>query len=341
MGRIALVKHDDSALHDPGPWHPEHRGRLPGLFDAVGREWEELSRCVSLHEGVPADIVDLLRVHTPAHLDMLQEASDRAGEVERPVLLTADTPVSASSWVSARASAGCAVTSVDMVISGQVDSAFAVTRPPGHHASAQVATGFCLLNNVAVAACRALTDPSVERVMILDWDVHHGNGTQDIFYADPFVYLISLHLSPHYPGTGATDERGIGEGYGTTRNIPLPGGTSAADYLQHFTDGLDAATEEFQPDLFLISAGFDCLVGDALGGLELEPADLHRMTSLVLERAAAFAAGRTVVVLEGGYVPERIGAGTVAVLRGLAGLPDPTSNEVVAGSRDMDRPSPG
>jgi acetoin utilization deacetylase AcuC-like enzyme len=155
--------------------------------------------------------------------------------------------------------------------------------------------------------------------MIVDWDVHHGNGTQDIFYADGSVSFVSFHLSPHYPGTGPAEERGEGEGKGSTWNVPLPHGTGRAEYLGVFEETVREVAESFRPELVLVSAGFDCLAGDPLGGLLLEPSDLHVMTRVLLDVAAG-AGGRIVHVLEGGYVPKRAGDGAVEVIRALAGL---------------------
>jgi acetoin utilization deacetylase AcuC-like enzyme len=185
--------------------------------------------------------------------------------------------------------------------------------------------GFCLFNNVAVAARGLQARGLAERVLIVDWDVHHGNGTQEIFWEDPSVFYLSLHQSHHYPGTGAADETGAGEGAGTTLNVPLQIGTPRDDYQRAFDRALDAARERFDPDFVLVSAGFDVLAGDPLGGQLVEPEDLHRMTRRIVEDGAGGCGGRVVVVLEGGYVPERLGAGAVAVIRGLAGLEAPMS----------------
>jgi len=181
--------------------------------------------------------------------------------------------------------------------------------------------GFCLFNNVAIAARWAQTARGVGRVLIVDWDVHHGNGTQEIFYADPSVYYLSLHQSPHYPGTGAAEERGAGAGLGATRNVPIPAGLPAAEYRRLFEEALDAALNEFSPELVLVSAGFDCLAGDPLGDLLLEPVDLHGLTRTLVERTRSTAGGRVVAVLEGGYAPDRVGRGVVQVIRALGGLP--------------------
>ena len=180
--------------------------------------------------------------------------------------------------------------------------------------------GFCLFNNVAIAA-RHARRAGIERVLVVDWDVHHGNGTQDIFYEDPSVYYLSLHLWPHYPGTGAAEERGAGAGAGTTRNVPLAHGTGADEYHRAFDAALETTLAEFEPELVVVSAGFDCLAGDPLGGMRLEPADLHALTARLRDATRATADGRMVVALEGGYAPPRVGQGVVAVLRALCGLP--------------------
>ena len=317
----ALVLHPACALHDTGWKHPEHQGRLPAIVNALYQETPALHQAVLQREAEPASRSALLRVHTPEHLDRIEAAAARAAREGGAVFLDADTVVSAASWAAARAAAGCAITAAELVLRGEARTAFALTRPPGHHATADRAMGFCLFNNVAVAARHVQAEWRVGRVLIVDWDVHHGNGTQDIFYNDPTVYVLSLHLRGHYPGTGSAEERGVGAGIGATRNVELPYGLPAAEYRRIFEEQLEAALAEVEPDFVFISAGFDCLAGDPLGGLLLEPEDLYAMTRLVIERTAATAGGRVVAVLEGGYVPARLGAGVVRVLRALAGLP--------------------
>jgi acetoin utilization deacetylase AcuC-like enzyme len=235
-----------------------------------------------------------------------------------------DTAVSAGSWDAALAAAGCAMAAAEAVARGAAPAAFALSRPPGHHAGADRAMGFCLLNNVAIAVRHLQARGAAERVLVVDWDVHHGNGTEDVFREDPSVYVLSLHLAPpHFPGTGGAAERGAGPGRGTTRNVPLTSGTGGAEYRERFEAALDDALGAFAPDLAIVSSGFDALEGDPEGGLLLSAADLHALTRSLVERMPARAAGRVVGVLEGGYAVERIGDGLVAVLRGLAGLPPP------------------
>lgn len=316
----ALITHPDCGLHDTGWGHPEHQGRLPAVVKAIYRDTEALLDVMLQREADPVTVEDLLRVHPQAHVDRVREAVEEAAREGKHVSLDSDTVVSAASWDAALAAAGCAVTAAALVLDGEARTAFAAARPPGHHATADRAMGFCLFNNVAVAARWAQAERGVGRILIVDWDVHHGNGTQDIFYEDPSVAFISLHLSPHYPGTGAAEERGAGAGEGTTYNVPLPAGTGAEEYRRRFEAVLDEALADFAPEMVFVSAGFDVLAGDPLGGLELEPADLHAMTVHLIERTRATAEGRVVAVLEGGYAPERVGAGTVDVIRALAGL---------------------
>jgi len=316
----ALVTHPACNRHDTGPGHVESQARLPAMLEAVRRD-RELAPFLVEHKARPAEEEDLLRVHTPEHVMGVREAAEEARRLGEVLRLDPDTAVSPASWEAALGAAGCAIAAAELAAAGEGRTAFALCRPPGHHATVHRAMGFCLFNNVAVAARRLQARRRAERVLIVDWDVHHGNGTQDVFYADPTVRFLSLHLSPHYPGTGAAGERGAGAGLGGTFNVPLPHGTGAAEYRRRYLEALDLALAGFPPDLVLISAGFDCLAGDPLGGLLLEPGDLHQLTVDLLERVRAPAKGRVAAVLEGGYVPERLGDGLVAVLRAFAGLP--------------------
>lgn len=320
MKPVAFVAHPDCGRHDTGWGHPEHQGRLPALMRAVYRSMPALLDHVLEREAEPADLADLRRVHTDGHVSRVREAVARAAERGRPVALDADTVVSGASWDAALASAGTVLTAARMVADGEAATGFAASRPPGHHATADRAMGFCLLNNVAIAARALQQAHGVERVLIVDIDVHHGNGTQDIFYDDPSVFYLSLHLSPHYPGTGAAAERGIGPGRGATLNVPLPAGTTGVEYREAFDRAVEQALADFRPGFVLVSAGFDCLTGDPLGGFLLEPADLYALTAGLLRAIRAATAGRVVVALEGGYAPARLGDGAVHVLRALAGL---------------------
>ncbi|MSR21080.1 MAG: histone deacetylase [Gemmatimonadetes bacterium] len=313
--------HPASPLHDTGWGHPEHQGRLRALASAVGREMLSLHGIVEQREGADADVEDLLRVHTQAHVDTVRAACDLARTRQALISLDEDTKVSSASWDAAVGSAGTAIAAAAAVASGDLRTAFVAARPPGHHATPERAMGFCLFNSIAIVARWLQAYGHAERVLIVDWDVHHGNGTQDAFYEDPSVYFLSLHQWPHYPGTGVAEERGSGAGEGYTLNVPLAAGTSRAEYRRRFEGALAEATGGFRPDFVLVSSGFDSMAGDPLGGLLLEPEDLHAMTRHLIDEVASDCGGRVVALLEGGYNTERLGLGTAAVLRALAGLP--------------------
>jgi acetoin utilization deacetylase AcuC-like enzyme len=331
---VALVHHPACDAHDPGAGHPERPERLAAVRDAVRADPVLADGEVVEIVPPPAALDDLLRVHSAAHVDLLRAVADRADRTGRTDWLDPDTAVSPGTWGAALAAAGCAIAAADAVVRGAAEGALAAVRPPGHHATRDAAMGFCLLNNVAIAARHAQARLGVGRVLVVDWDVHHGNGTQDAFWEDPSVHVLSLHLADHYPGTGAAGERGGGAGLGATRNVPLPAGTGGPAYRAAFSAALGDALDAFAPDLVLVSAGFDVLAGDPLGGLLLEPEDLHAMTRELVERTQPSARGRVAAVLEGGYVPARVGRGAVDVLRALAGLPaaersDPPQPSVV------------
>jgi acetoin utilization deacetylase AcuC-like enzyme len=208
LAAVALYHHPACGRHDTGWGHPEHQGRLRAIHEAIERVLPDLHGDVEPREGRLADRAILELVHVPAHLDRVERAAERARAESRPVRLDLDTVVSGASWEAARAVAGCAIEAVETVCAGDPRAAFCAIRPPGHHATPDRAMGFCLVNGVAVAARHALGSGLAGRVLIVDWDVHHGNGTQEIFYADPTVFYLSLHQSPFYPGTGAAAERG-------------------------------------------------------------------------------------------------------------------------------------
>jgi acetoin utilization deacetylase AcuC-like enzyme len=316
----ALVLHPDCGRHDTGWGHPEHQGRLPAIVQALHRDTPDFIGRILQVEAEHAPLDAVLRVHESAMVERVQVAAAAAEREGELVHLDVDTIVSPASWDAAMAAAGSALHAAEIVARGEARTAFALSRPPGHHANQFHSMGFCLFNNVAIAARGLQAQHGMERVLIVDWDVHHGNGTQDIFYADPSVFFLSLHLAGHYPGTGDAGERGAGAGLGTTRNVPLRHGITGREYRQIFQDAAASAIREFAPDFVLVSAGFDCLAGDPLGGMLLEPTDLHAAASALCELAASACDGRVVATLEGGYAPKRVGEGVRAVLRALAGL---------------------
>jgi acetoin utilization deacetylase AcuC-like enzyme len=243
---------------------------------------------------------ELLLCHTREYLS----TAKRDVESGRPYLSTGDTDITANSWEVAARAAGGVLNAVDAVVSGKARNAFCAVRPPGHHATPNRGMGFCLFNNVAIAARHAQRKHGLARVLIVDWDVHHGNGTQDIFYSDPSVFFFSTHQWPLYPGTGRADETGEGAGRGATMNRPFPAGSGRAEILGAVQGSLLPAAERFQPDLVLISAGFDSRAGDPLGRFTLTDRDFADLTRTAIEIADRYACGRVVSVLEGGYNPE-------------------------------------
>jgi acetoin utilization deacetylase AcuC-like enzyme len=311
--------HASSSLHDTGWGHPEHQGRLRALASALGADLPALHGRVEAVEPQEVDEDVLLRVHTREHVEIVRAAVAHASATSGLVELDADTRVSAASWDAALGSVGGAITAARGVAQGTWANAFVAARPPGHHATPDRVMGFCLFNNVAVTARWLQAAGHADKVAIVDWDVHHGNGTQDVFWEDPSVFFLSLHQSPHWPGTGAAGERGAGRGQGTTLNVPVAAGTPRADYRELFEAALDQLFA-FRPDFVLVSAGFDCLAGDPLGGLLLEPEDLHAMARSIAERAQAACGGRVVAMLEGGYDPKRTARAAVSTVRALAGI---------------------
>jgi len=217
--------------------------------------------------------------------------------------LDPDTVVSEGSWDAATAGAGCLLDGVDMAFDGRAVRSFSAVRPPGHHALRDRAMGFCLFGNVAIAAHYALAHHACERVLIIDWDVHHGNGTQALVEDEPRIHFVSMHQWPWYPGTGAADDRGP---HDTVWNVPMPPSLEPARYREALLQAIDRATEGFTPDLVILSAGFDCLEGDPLGAFTLTLDDVHLLTRALVERAEGWCGGRLVSALEGGYAPDPV-----------------------------------
>jgi len=313
--------HEAAPLHDTGWGHPEHQGRLPALAGTIGKDLPALHGRVEHFEGRPALRDELLRVHPAPYLDHIVAACAEARREGTRVLVGEEAPVSGASLEAILGSAGAALDAGERVCDGQLRNAFVATRPPGHHASAERAMGFCIVNHVAVLARHLQATGRAERVAIVDWDVHHGNGTQDVFWSDPTVFFLSLHQSPHYPGTGAATETGAGPGRGTTHNVPIAAGTAGDDYRALLDEALTLVEDSFQPDAILISSGFDALAGDPLGGLLLEPEDFAEMTRRVMSWADRICGGKVIALLEGGYDPPRTALAAGGVLRALAGVP--------------------
>ena len=280
--------------HVPSPTHPERPERLRAVIRHLERMG--ISRHCPSRPVRPATDEELLRVHSPGHLAAVDAFASRGGG-----RIEVDTWVSAGSPLAARLAAGAAVDAVASVIEGPDRRAFCAVRPPGHHARPDEPMGFCLFGSVAVAAADAVKRLGVDKVLIVDWDVHHGNGTQEMFYDDPSVAFLSIHRSPFYPGSGAKDETGTGRGLGLTRNVPLAFGVSRDEYLAAFRSALESMADKVRPDLVILSAGFDAHAEDPVGSLGLEVEDFEEMTREVVQVAETHARGRLVSVMEGGY----------------------------------------
>lgn len=292
---VAVLYDPVSATHDAGAGHPESPMRYAALVRALEDDRE--AACLRRVEVRPATVSELRYCHGGDYIELARQRIEEG----RRSLGYPDTNVGPGSWKAALNAAGGSMAAVDAVLRGDIRSVLCVHRPPGHHARPNQGMGFCLFNNISLAARHAQIAHGLERVLIVDWDVHHGNGTQEIFYDDPSVLFFSTHQSNWYPFSGYTDETGAGAGEGFTINCPFPAGTNIGPIARAFREQLVPAAEKFQPELILVSAGFDALANDPLGGLRLQPEDFVELTDIVLEIAESSAEGRVVSLLEGGY----------------------------------------
>jgi acetoin utilization deacetylase AcuC-like enzyme len=306
---VAFISHSDCGRHDTGWNHPEHVGRLRAITRAL-RNNPELFDAVEQIEARHATAAELELVHDSGYVASIEHISQHGGGQ-----LDVDTVASEGTWAAATAGAGCVLTAVDRAMASADARSFCSVRPPGHHALRGRAMGFCIFGNVALAAHYARSFHGASRVLIVDWDVHHGNGTQALVQDEPAIHFVSMHRWPWYPGTGAADDRGP---HNSVWNVPLPGGLPPERYVGAIESAIDAATEGFIPDIVLISAGFDSLAGDPLGGFTLEPEDIAGLTERLVSRARDWCDGRVVSVLEGGYNPDRLAQGVLAHLAALA-----------------------
>jgi acetoin utilization deacetylase AcuC-like enzyme len=308
--RVAF--YDDAAFrqHDTGPGHPE----LPERADTVAAAARGFLGLLSSRRPRAATRDELLRVHGANYVDQI------AATEGRTVRLDPDTQAGPRSYRAALLAAGAAVGAVDAILDGELERAFCCVRPPGHHALGDRAMGFCLFNNVAVAAAHALAR-GLRRVMVIDFDVHHGNGTQHIFERDPRVLYVSSHAFPFYPGTGGLDEVGKADGRGFTVNLPMPAGCGDAEYARVYRDFVLPIGRAFDPELLLVSAGFDAGEGDPISPMNVTLAGFAEIADACLSAAQGAARGRAVFVLEGGYRMENLRDGTAACLRALLGEP--------------------
>ena len=302
---ILFVSNDICLEHAPGGKHPERPARLSAVL--AGLERAQMDSTVTKVLAEPADENLVMQVHDHDLIDQLKAVSEQGGGI-----VDEDTKMSSASWKAARIAAGAGLQAVDELRNGSASAAFCAVRPPGHHATISQSMGFCLLNNVAVAA-KQLRDQG-EKVLIVDYDAHHGNGTQDVFYSDPDVLFVSFHQMPLYPWTGAVDERGMGKGIGTTLNIPLRAGTTGDVFLSAWEEIALPVIERFKPTWLIISAGFDAHRRDPLADLGLTSGDYNLFTSRIIQIVPS---GRRLVFLEGGYDLRALELSTCALLHAL------------------------
>ncbi|RUL76879.1 histone deacetylase family protein [Dyella choica] len=303
---LQLFTHPVCLQHDPGAGHPESPARLRAVLQALD---QDRYASVDRIEAPRASREHLLRVHTPEHVDRILAITPDSEAVR----LDEDTLMSPASAEAALRAAGALVAAVDAVMSGNTTHAFCAVRPPGHHATPDAAMGFCLFNNVAIGAAHALAAHGLKRVAIADFDVHHGNGTQDIFQREPRVLFISSHQQPLYPGTGSPEERGVGN----IVNAPLSSGEGSEEFRALWNDVLLPKLHDFKPQLVLVSAGFDAHQRDPLANLQLQTEDYAWITERLVDLAHAHAGGRLVSTLEGGYDLQALAASVGAHVSAL------------------------
>ncbi|MDM8525150.1 histone deacetylase [Desulfococcaceae bacterium HSG8] len=312
MDKTGIVRDIRYLDHVTGDGHPENHRRLEAVYamldgpDMMGRFTEIVPRAASEEE--------ILLVHSP---DYLKKIAATAGQEHRA--LTPDTHISPDSYETARLAVGGLSQAISEVVSGKIENAFVLVRPPGHHAEQSRAMGFCLFNNVAAGAMFAREILGISRVLIVDWDVHHGNGTQHAFEHDPTILFFSMHQYPHFPGTGLFTETGRGKGEGFTLNLPLPKGYGDAEYVALFENLLRPVAMEFEPELILVSAGFDTHKADPMGGMRMTPAGFAGLTRSLMQIADICCGGKLVFSLEGGYNTAALSDSLKAVLHELSG----------------------
>jgi acetoin utilization deacetylase AcuC-like enzyme len=303
--------------HTMGSYHVENPLRLEAIYQMLDEDRPDNIREILPR---PATQEELELIHTAAYVRAIRETAGRP-----LVVLDPDTSASALTWETARLAAGGTIEAAEAVRQGKVSNAFALVRPPGHHAEAGRARGFCIFNNVALAASHLIQNSGLRRVLVADWDLHHGNGTQHAFYNRRDILYFSTHLYPYYPGTGYWDETGQEEGQGFTINIPLSPGQTGQDYLFIYRNILGPVAAEFQPEFILVSAGFDIFGGDPLGGMDVDLAGFAALAAELLSLAAHCCQGRILFVLEGGYNLVGLREGVRGVIQQMNGTGEPPS----------------
>ncbi len=311
--RVGIVKDDIFLLHDPGSYHPENPLRLETIYSGI-EEDKTIPKKVKFLSPREATYEELLWNHTKEYVD---KVASTAGQSR--VVLDPDTSTSAKSYEAAIKAVGAQFVAIDELLNDRLDAVFALVRPPGHHAERDRAMGFCLFNNVALAAYYAMNKYGLKKILIIDWDLHHGNGTQHSFYNTSKVLYFSTHQFPYYPGTGDVTEIGEGEGLGFTVNVPLNAGCGDVEYVTIFKKILVPVALKYNPEIIMVSAGFDIFYQDPLGGMSVTPSGIAYLTKIVKEIAQKCCNNKILLTLEGGYNLKGLLECVVAVVRELIG----------------------
>lgn len=309
--KIAILYDEQFLLHDTGPNHPENSERISSAINFLKNDSKLKPNLIWPSFGYASiDVINL--VHSKEYIHLVKQESEKLTKLTAK-LSTGDTVISKHSYEVARKSVGAVTEGVDQIMKGKASSGFVFSRPPGHHATKDRGMGFCIFNNVAIAAKYLQMKYGINRILIVDFDVHHGNGTQDIFYSDNTVFYFSIHQHPFYPGTGRPSEKGSGEGYGYTLNIDLPKGAGDDEFI-HGLNQLIPAMDKFKPEFILVSAGFDAHENDLLGQLKYSNNGYIKAANLLSTIAQKYASNRILYVLEGGYEPTNLREASVSIL---------------------------
>ncbi|HEU18183.1 MAG TPA: histone deacetylase [Deltaproteobacteria bacterium] len=322
--KTGIVRDERYLRHETGRFHPESPQRLEAIYEMLDSS-DMKGKFVNIKPRY-ADEDEISAVHSQSYIERVASTSGK-----KQTFLDPDTETSPESFGIAKLAVGGLLNAIDGVIEGDVNNAFALIRPPGHHAERGRAAGFCIFNNVAVGALHAIRNHRMKKILVVDWDLHHGNGTQNTFYEDPKVLYFSTHQFPFYPGSGSVNEIGRGSGLGYTINVPLRRGPGDAEYLRIFRKILEPVALDYKPDLVLLSAGFDIYYNDPLGGMQVTPAGFRNLVRVLLNIADACSKGRFVVTLEGGYNIQGLRDSVKAVLLEMKGesyQTDETLNDV-------------
>ena len=311
--QVAVMYHEKFLQHNTGSGHPENANRLIAAIDELKTNptykntliWPSFS---------PASNTTISLAHSQSYIDLVEEEISALSEQDLAYLSTGDTVISKNTLEAAKLAVGAGIKAADMIVSGEVNSAFALVRPPGHHATKDRGMGFCVFNNVAILARYLQQHHNFKRILIVDFDVHHGNGTQDIFYSDDTVFYFSIHQHPFYPGTGRPNENGAGKGEGYTINIDLAAGSGDDDLIKGINNQLKPAMDQFKPDFVLVSAGFDAYQGDILGELNYTNHGYKEAAIALNNIAKDYSNGHIIYMLEGGYTPENIKKATTSII---------------------------